>query len=496
MLLTQNDLGKMLNLVPLAVNALIATREIPREAVINGTIYFCPEAIIAWGKTRPNLRIGGDQCIDQYKMRFATEAPGAAQDLKEFSKQFAERKSPKLYYLVKMPSKKMGHTWYVKYSDKGRLVPSKWTTGTSDESAAAAFAVKNREVILEEYYARKAKKPADIYKIFSRYYEKDSELLNADANRGRTLCDKRRRQCLNGMTKKFIPFIKKNGVRVIEDIDAAMLSRFQDHLLKTMGAKSVNDNVSAVRMMFKRLIATGYAHTNPFAGLPAIKKGEIKTTGCYEIDKVKGVFNQEWKPAQPVGKISDKDAARSEAKVSAHHILCLLIYATGMRNSEINRLQLSDIVEIGGETFIDIPKSKTPNGERKVPLHPFVHKKLLEYAKGRDTVFPQIGKTFEKLCSAANVVLGGLLGHTPETLKTENIRFYSGRHFWKTLMNSENLGENTEKLLMGHKIHGDIANTYNHLDKVGAEKLGKVAREVFAVLDRCLFAQSPENGAQ
>jgi len=468
MLLTQNDLGEMLNLVPSAVNALIATREIPHEAIIGGTVYFCPENVIAWGKTRPNLAIGGVRRIEQYKTRFIAEAPDAAQDLQEFGKQFAERKPPKLYYLVKVPGKKMGHTWYVKYSDRGRLVPSKWSTGTGDRDAAAAFAVRNREAILSDYYARKAKKPADMYKLLKNYYEKDSELLQADEKRGRALCDKRRRQCLNVINKRFIPFIRKNGVRAIEDIDTAMLARFQNHLLKTLIAKTVNDHISAVRMAFNHLVTTGYAKSNPFAGLPAIKKGESKITGYYEAVRVKGVFNREWENP-------------------AHRLFCLLIYSTGMRNCEINRIKLSDIMEIGGETFIDIKKSKTKNGRRKVPLHPFVREKLTEHANGRDTVFPQIGKTFEKLCSAANVALGGLLGNTSETLKNENIRFYSGRHFWKTLMSSENLGENAEKLLMGHKVHGDIANTYNHLDKVGAEKLGKVARDVFAVLDRCLF---------
>jgi len=57
-------------------------------------------------------------------------------------------------------------------------------------------------------------------------------------------------------------------------------------------------------------------------------------------------------------------------------------------------------------------------------------------------------------------------------------------------MSSENLGESAEKLLMGHNVPGDIASTYNHLDRVGAEKLAKVAREVFTVLDRRLFAQT------
>ena len=43
--LTQDDLGEMLSLVPSAVKALIATREIPHEAIIGGTMYFCPEDV-------------------------------------------------------------------------------------------------------------------------------------------------------------------------------------------------------------------------------------------------------------------------------------------------------------------------------------------------------------------------------------------------------------------------------------------------------------------
>ena len=98
MLLTQNDLGEMLNLVPSAVNALIATREIPYVTIIGGIMYFCPESVIAWGKTRPNINTAGTQRIAKYKTRFAAEAPHAARDLKEFGTRFAERKPPKRYY--------------------------------------------------------------------------------------------------------------------------------------------------------------------------------------------------------------------------------------------------------------------------------------------------------------------------------------------------------------------------------------------------------------
>jgi len=136
MLLTQNDLGEMLGIGQSAVKALIATREMPYAAIIGGVAYFCPEAIIVWAKSGPNLLVDGDR-IESLRRRLTEECPAAAKAFRDFGKRFAERRTPRRYYLVAMPSKKMGHTWYVKYLDKGRLVPSKWSTGTSDKEAAA-----------------------------------------------------------------------------------------------------------------------------------------------------------------------------------------------------------------------------------------------------------------------------------------------------------------------------------------------------------------------
>ena len=162
-----------------------------------------------------------------------------------------------------------------------------------------------------------------MYRLLEGYYEKGSELLEADVNRGRTLCDRRRRAALNAVKKKFAPFLRKCGAREIGDIDIAMLSRLQDHLLKTLSAKTVNDVISSARMMFKCLAAAGHAKTNPFAGLPSVKKGGGKITGCYVIGRVKGAFNREWKDL-------------------AHQLLCLLIYSTNMRNGEINKRPQKD----------------------------------------------------------------------------------------------------------------------------------------------------------
>ena len=159
-----------------------------------------------------------------------------------------------------------------------------------------------------------------------------------------------------------------------------------------------------------------------------------------------------------------------------------------MRNGEIQRIEMGDVIEIGGVRFIDIPESKSRNGVRVVPLHDFACGKLAEYAIRNPGIFSEMKeRSFQRECAKANLSLAGLMGHSPEMLERENIRFYSGRPYWKTLMNSEGLGD-VEEYFMGHRVSGDIAKRYNRKDKVGQEKLAQKAREVFAVLDRCLFA--------
>ena len=75
-----------------------------------------------------------------------------------------------------------------------------------------------------------------------------------------------------------------------------------------------------------------------------------------------------------------------------------------------------------------------------------------------------------------------------DILEKENIVFYSGRHFWKTMMNAADLGD-IEEYFMGHRVRGDVAKRYNHRDKQGQDKIVKKAQEVFRILDKTLFTK-------
>jgi hypothetical protein len=87
--------------------------------------------------------------------------------------------------------------------------------------------------------------------------------------------------------------------------------------------------------------------------------------------------------------------------------------------------------------------------------------------------------------------MGRILGFSEAFLKEHNITYYSGRHFWKTMMSAGGLGEDAEEVFMGHKVSGNVAKLYNHRDAQGKWRLVKKARKVFGILDAMLFCQKP-----
>ena len=82
--------------------------------------------------------------------------------------------------------------------------------------------------------------------------------------------------------------------------------------------------------------------------------------------------------------------------------------------------------------------------------------------------------------------MGFFLGKTPEELERDNITFYSGRHFYKTMLNLYNLGE-IEELFMGHKVGKKVSDRYNHKNKRGEKELLGKAKRAIEVIDLSLF---------
>jgi integrase len=476
-LLTQDDLIKILPINKTAVDRLVSLGKIPYKSINtdNGDlIRFNPEIISSWIKNGNNL-MDDKKYLERLKNRLHSSNPEFIEELKKFSAKFVDPREPKRYYLEPVKNKKMGFVYYVKYLHNGVLIRSKWTTGTNDKELAIKFAIENRERLLNEYFGRE-KPDIDIYSVFKNYYAEDSQYLNIDIKRGRSIKEKHRKFCYNFINRSFIPYLKKSGVKTMEDITTPFLAKFQNYLLtknKGVTPQTVNIRISHISMVFNHLLTEGLISVNPCKSLKSIKskKGDKKITGCYDIEKIKGVFNKRW----------DNDL---------YYMLNLLIYTTNLRNCEIENIKMNDFFIMDNFHFLNVPDSKTPNGIRTVPIHDFVYKKLMNYAK-KNNKTDYILKPNAKIIQSteyrkAAVELAKHLGYTEEYMDKENITFYSGRHFWRTLTDAEGLGDIGE-IFMGHKVSADVSKIYNHKDKIGKTKKIEKVKHLFRILDEYVF---------
>jgi integrase len=485
-LFTNDDISKILDVNNTTITDLVNSGKIPYKR-IEDTIRFCPEAIGKWLLENPVLTMDNDKYIERFRKRYLDKVPEVMKAIKKYGEQFSEPHNPKCYYLCEIKNKKHGFLYYVRYLHNGKLVYSQWNTRTNNYEAAEKFAIENRDRILEAYFEKKEnRKQCDFLKVFREYYGENSSYLTIDAKRGRVLSEDARRSYHNFINKQFVPYLKKQGIKTIEQIDTPFMSRFQNYMLADRKIKgkiftgvkpqTLNHYISYISKIFDHLLQEGMIKTNPCKSLITIKirKSDVKITGCYEVDKIKGVFNRKW---------------RDELS----YLLSLIIYSTNLRNSEIERVQVKDFFMIDQYHFLDIPESKSENGEREVPIHDFVYRKIMLYVKknnfgNNDFIFklPNCKKLGSKRYKAAYTELAGYMGYDADKIEKENIRFYSGRHFWKTLMNRENLGD-IEEYFMGHKVSGDVEKLYKHLDKQGKRKRLEKTRKVFQILDKYVF---------
>ena len=376
------------------------------------------------------------------------------------------------YSIVARHGKK-GKVYYVRYFEDNKMIPSQWSARTADYSEAELFARTNRERILSRYYNRREGKV--LYAVLGNYYSKDSPYLVIDAVRGRKINEKSR-QILNGfIVNSFIPYLQQNRIKEFEEIKPVVLNRYQNYLLIERGLlpQSINRQISGIKAIFSHMYMTGVIERNVMKDIAPLRSMNSKIRGCYSIEDLAGIFKNQWE---------DKKS----------YLLCALIYSSGLRNSEIQNLKAKDIILKEDVHFLNIVKSKTSSGIRIIPIHPQIKKALDEWIQekglsGDDCLFMRnsalrIFKTAQK----AHFFMAALLGKEAEDLEKENITFYSGRHFYKTMLNCHNLGD-VEELFMGHKVNKNVRERYNHKDKRGEKELLKEARKVIEIIDKTLF---------
>lgn len=402
------------------------------------------------------------------RSRLSAECPLMMKALRVVDTERAAPGRGRGYNLYKRENRKLGFVWYVRYRYEGTMLSSKWCAHTNNRGEAERFAEENRERLVREYLKRRA---APAYRFFRNYYDESTALYRSEAMRNGEVGVEQRKRARAIIANKFIPFLKERGVTDYEKITTALLDDFQGKLLADgLLPQTVNANLCSIGKSFKYLVRKGIIRDNPFNNLePVPGRRELKKShGCYETSRLKGVFEKRW---------GDKFS----------RLLNMIVYGTDMRNGEIKSFSLKDIIEAGGIHFIDLKRSKTEAGVRLVPLHEKVYRGIREYAKGTGEAEAIFGNVSCYRFKKAYRDLAVKLGVSKETLVKENITYYSGRHYWKTLMSAEGLGEGIEEVFMGHRVTNDVAKLYNHREAAGMKRTIKAAKEVFRILDRCLF---------
>jgi integrase len=327
--------------------------------------------------------------------------------------------------------------------------------------------------ILSRYF--RSPEDKELYSVLDNYYTKTSPYLAIDAARGRKISETSR-QILHGfIVNTFIPFLRNNRIKEFEQIKPVVIGRFQNYLLLEKGLlpQSINRQISGIKAIFNHMFMAGIIEQNIMKDIVPLRTLNNKIRGCYSVENLAGIFKEQWE---------DKKS----------YLFCSLIYSSGLRNSELQQLRVNDIILKGEIHFLNIVKSKTDAGIRIVPLHPKILAVLIEQIEenrlsGEDFLFvkndrQRIFKTLKR----ANIFMGSLLGKKREELITENITFYSGRHFYKTMLNLHNLGD-IEELFMGHKVSKQVSERYNHKDKRGEKELLRKAQKAIEIIDETLF---------
>jgi integrase len=304
------------------------------------------------------------------------------------------------FNLLKIPSDKYKSGFYyaVRYKDEnGKWLSTKKSTNTDNESLAVAFAIENKEKIIQEYKAHKKQLQKkndgkDFYRMLEEYYTPNSKYLKNDyVNNKRFIPVRRSKELINVMKHYFIPFFKENKISSIQGVTNSVYSDLKIYLQDVKSKKGANLTTKCINTYltsFNRILQ--YHERNEIISkLPYIKgMGMINLTRDDRINAkqpvplptnlLKGIFEI---------KITNKD---DRENTLLYYTLSLFVLTTGIREKEIGNIRFTDIkyAPNGDFFYVSVYNHKTEHYNktkeddyRKIPLHPFVVEALEYYIK-------------------------------------------------------------------------------------------------------------------
>ena len=229
------------------------------------------------------IKSGQAEYIPSMRFFIGRSFPDVLAALRRMDQENAQPKRRKGFSLVKIESKKHGFLYYARFSHNGKMLPTKFNTHTNSLAEAEQFARGSKDRLVEGYLA---KKDGRMFAHLGEFYANEKNLH---------ISERSRKEYNAVIQNKFIPFLRDEKVTAFDQITKTTLAKFQDSLQAAgMKAQTVNNNMKPVKKILAALARKGMIKDNPGDQVKGIKVHEKdrKERGCYELEKIRGVFNR------------------------------------------------------------------------------------------------------------------------------------------------------------------------------------------------------------
>jgi integrase len=452
---------------------------------------------------------------------------------------------------IKSDKYESGFYYAVRYKDPEtkKWLPTKTSTETDNEILARAFAIKNKEEIIKKYkehakILHKKNNGKEFYKMLLEYYTDDSKYLKDDhANNKRKIIKINRISYIGFINGYLIPYFKEVKITSIQEVNRSIYSGLKLYLQnvkndkgKTLSTKSINNYlISFIRILQyhernELIPKLPYSKGTALLKISKEEKANSKKPHPLPTNNLKGIFETT---------IITTERRKSNL---LYYMLSLIGLTTGMRDSEIGRIKVSDIIRMRDDNYFYLKaynhKTEYYNVEetdeyRKIPLHPFVVGMLKHYIEEKNISKDDYLFGIPKLNEDTNKIDGYLhprkyykaivflyrnikfrenlndkgeveippIEELEKEMKEKRIKFYSLRHTFNTLCvlyrhNDTNTtrSDNIIDYLMGHKMASKMMENYTHINSVDNKIFyNNYGKFVIGMLNKFIFTNKEEN---
>lgn len=269
----------------------------------------------------------------------------------------------------------------------------------------------------------------------------------------------------------FARFVANRTVK-FEDVDVALLNRWERHLSKSCTGNSISNYMRTLRALINRAISEEICSpsTYPF-------KSKFNHNG-YRISKLETSTRKRALSEEDIEKLKQCDPSGNDSLIDAKNIFLFSFYTMGMNVIDICYLKESDIID----GRIRFRRSKTAKPHNIKILDPV--QKILDYYQqfdfGTEYIIPAIkkehvteaqkkkrAKDFNRYINNNLKKLGELAGiSSPQELTT-----YVARHSWATTMKRRGA---SRSLISEAMQHADEKTTQIYLDSFENERVDEM----------------------